>query len=1093
MANLKLRILSVNRTVQELDVHANLAVKVESGATYSVVDGGSGAVISDIVVKRVSDSLVLEQGGERLVVIQEYYSEQAFVDVGEGNLLTSSSPVAEGTNIVWEAGQAMGLQGVDLASAGGGLGKLLGAGLAAFASGLAGLDGGGSGDVEIFVAGGPVILGNDLVATFYEADGVTVLGTGNISSTGTLALNVGDYEGVVMVKVVSSSNAVDYIDETTGVGKDIGDFEYWSDGIQIVNGKAFLNVNILSTIAHMLAVQANGGLGEDNPMTLETVNETNTAVAEAFGIPQSEMHSRDLITTVDKDGAADPAANVYGQVLAMFSAMDSANGGDIQASVNSVVNGIDFREGAVKLAPGLVTDIGTAATLAATKVAPAIAADMAGRATAIAAKSDGVARVFADTQGPSVQVRLSDYGAEPGDQVTVTFLFNEVPTGFDADTVTVVGGTLGNITPVSNSDTRFQATLTVGSDAKTLKIKVDGTEITDASNNQGYVQSFGFKVVQPSSGGGAGDGGAGGGGAPADPNEPTFALKLFDANGDPVDGYSIDASVARVEFTVEFPAGVYDGSTIQLFMDQQSVASTGSDGISADATSYTFSWGADAGDVAVFGNFAALMGQGVTKPFHIVATPKDGSDAYTVDLAASVVLDTQAPNFPVIAAGYGGVGGTEIPSKWNSTNDTLTFNWTQAAALDAGGDVTVDWSLATVVGNAVTDKILLKSEQLAGTATSGSVSVAWSELSAETQQLINPDSSPKVFRLIGEVTDGAGNKTVSSLSKGITVDMIPFEVTADMLDLSNTTNTQLNGFVGGVLDPDSTNIAIKVGIVAGSFSYLTTDYAIAKFMVDGVQIGSDMTMKESTYRLAQGIGDVDAFIAQFPNGGSIDVEFYDNNGNKSDYVATGVHTFDVPAAPLPHVGADEVIVLDTTINRTISSVTGTQSGGVAVAADKTYAIYVVLDSNANEAAQSFNNLYIGATNALAGNLGGDDKIIFVTDDGQSINDGAGNVSDGQLHIVDGVWKGQTADGLELWRLSETGLYMSDTRTVTPIFLTQQAGFMAPPPAEYINAVTASTYTSTNATGGHVQILLNEGLDISSFYSVDNGNPILTLG
>lgn len=172
------------------------------------------------------------------------------------------------------------------------------------------------------VIGGPVVAGSGLTVNLYKADGTTLLGTGTLNETGQFSIDVGSYTGVVIARVVDANANPDYIDETTGQAVDLA-ANLMAVGIAS-GGTVTLNINPLTTVA---ALKAGA-----NP-TADTVNQTNTAVAQAFGL--SDLTGTSVVTTVNADGASNqtynPAdglsnAEKYGAVLAALSGMDQSGG-----------------------------------------------------------------------------------------------------------------------------------------------------------------------------------------------------------------------------------------------------------------------------------------------------------------------------------------------------------------------------------------------------------------------------------------------------------------------------------------------------------------------------------------------------------------------------------------------------------------------------------------------------------------------------------------------------------------------------------------------------------------------------------------------
>ena len=188
------------------------------------------------------------------------------------------------------------------------------------------------------IVGGPVLAGNDLKVIAYQADGVSVLGEGTVDATGKFNIDVGSYTGVVIAKVINQGTEADYLDEATGVGKDLN-AEIFSTGIiTSANSTLTLNLNAVTTIAYIKALESTVGA----PLDETTVNSTNTAIAQAFGL--SDLNTTVIITTNgttsfdSSDGLN--AGETYGTILAALSGADKNNAGKSQATIDNLVAGI---------------------------------------------------------------------------------------------------------------------------------------------------------------------------------------------------------------------------------------------------------------------------------------------------------------------------------------------------------------------------------------------------------------------------------------------------------------------------------------------------------------------------------------------------------------------------------------------------------------------------------------------------------------------------------------------------------------------------------------------------------------------------------
>jgi len=218
MSSLKLRISSANHAVKEIAISNKLVLAAEAGANYALIDAETNEIVSDdLILKKQDNSLIIEINNEAIVELEQFYVEQQVAfDVGiitaEGStLVTSATPVAEESHIVWQASdsdtEAGGMSSSDWMYLGGGL-----IGLAAIGTGIGVAVSNdnketASNSVTGSIVGGPVIDTNDLSVIIYQADGVTVLGEGSVTAKGQFTITVGSYTGVVIAKVVNQGAA----------------------------------------------------------------------------------------------------------------------------------------------------------------------------------------------------------------------------------------------------------------------------------------------------------------------------------------------------------------------------------------------------------------------------------------------------------------------------------------------------------------------------------------------------------------------------------------------------------------------------------------------------------------------------------------------------------------------------------------------------------------------------------------------------------------------------------------------------------------------------------------------------------------------
>ena len=196
--------------------------------------------------------------------------------------------------------------------------------------------------VQLNFVGGPALSSNDLKVEIYQADGKTLIGTGTLGADGSVTVSAGSYSGVVIVKLINSGSAADYLDEATGAGKDLS-AQLWSMGVISGNNSTLvLNVNVLTTLAYTKAQEALGGT-PDNPATLSAtqVTDTATAISNLFGV-DNILNTTVTATNGGSFDAADglSAGEKYGLLLAAFSGAEANAGATTQTILDTVAAGI---------------------------------------------------------------------------------------------------------------------------------------------------------------------------------------------------------------------------------------------------------------------------------------------------------------------------------------------------------------------------------------------------------------------------------------------------------------------------------------------------------------------------------------------------------------------------------------------------------------------------------------------------------------------------------------------------------------------------------------------------------------------------------
>ena len=380
-------------TVEWIPLEVPHRLAAEPGAAYALIDRAVYEAPATLVVRRQGEDLVLEVEGSEVVVLGGFFAvaDVAFFPTTDiaggagpfaGTPLTPDSPLLagypEGQQVVWSAEDDR-IARVDEpdpitpdSEDGGrsGSSPLLWGGLAAAGLGLAAAAGGGGGGgggssgsntggggtttppapvektLDGSVVAGPVIDGNGLSVTAFQANGTTQLGETRVTSDGSFAINIGTYTGVVIVRVTDADGGDDYLDEASLTDKDLNAN---LGAVRVVNASdttVLMNINPLTTLAASLALRE---AGSATP-TPAQVDQANAAIAGLFGL--SNLHSVAVIPV--NSGAYDSsdglsAGENYGAMLAAFSGATMDNGGDSQQTLDDVLAGLTLSGGTATL------------------------------------------------------------------------------------------------------------------------------------------------------------------------------------------------------------------------------------------------------------------------------------------------------------------------------------------------------------------------------------------------------------------------------------------------------------------------------------------------------------------------------------------------------------------------------------------------------------------------------------------------------------------------------------------------------------------------------------------------------------------------
>lgn len=258
------------------------------------------------------------------------------------------------------------------------------------------------------IVAGPVSGSNDLEVIVYKGDGVTILADHvPVNADGSFTANIGSYTGVVIAKLVNKGTGADFLDEATGLTKDIN-AALMSAGVALTPGAPItMNINPLTTIAAKKL--------SASPTAAEVAT-TNTAVAQAFGI--ADLNATITPTNSGGFNGADGVSSSerYGAVLAALSGMDKLNGGDMQATIDLLASKIVVNGVAASLDSSAYFALAAGAQTAATATnAPAgvtTALDSTLRINSALMAASGISNItaFAGSVPGSIEPTRFDYG-----------------------------------------------------------------------------------------------------------------------------------------------------------------------------------------------------------------------------------------------------------------------------------------------------------------------------------------------------------------------------------------------------------------------------------------------------------------------------------------------------------------------------------------------------------------------------------------------------------------------------------------------------------------------------------------------------------
>ena len=335
-----------------------------------------------------------------------------------------------------------------------------------------------------------------------DADGI---GVGSLSTNGgtirdlagnpgnLMLLSIGDTDGVL---VDTAGPSVSSINRTAAATSNSTSADYtvtFSEGVTGVDSSDFTVTSTgtaSGTIGSVTAV--NGGvytvtvtdITGDGTIRLD-LNASGTGIADAAGNAIGAGFTSGQTYTFDHTAPAAPT-------LTLATGSNTGTTSDaITADNTPTLSGTGEYGGTVRIYDG-ATLLGTTtisegdwsyttSTLADGEHSlTATAVDAAGNEGGASSALD----ITIDTTGPLATIAASASSLLSGATATLTFSFDEAPTGFDIADVTVTGGTLSAFTATGDPKV-FTAVFTPADTGTTASVDVTGAGIVDAADNEG--------------------------------------------------------------------------------------------------------------------------------------------------------------------------------------------------------------------------------------------------------------------------------------------------------------------------------------------------------------------------------------------------------------------------------------------------------------------------------------------------------------------------------------------------------------------------------------------------------------------------------
>ncbi|AHE48321.1 asx product [Aeromonas hydrophila 4AK4] len=276
--------------------------------------------------------------------------------------------------------------------------------------------------------------------------------------------------------VINAAEAGQQIPVTGRVG---GDVQVGDTVTLTVNGKTFTG-QVLADKTFSIKVPG-ADLVADGDKVIDASVTTTDAAGNSAKATGSEGYSVDtqgpsvLVDIVDSQIIAGETSDVT------FTFSEKVTGFDLSDLdvVGGTVTGLTTSDGGKTWSATFTPDANFTGTASVT-VKPESYTDLAGN------KGTGGSDTAAtDTQGPSVLVNIVDSQIIAGETSDVTFTFSEQVTGFDLSDLTVVGGTVSNLTSSDGGKT-WSATFTPDANfTGTASVTVKPESYTDLAGNKG--------------------------------------------------------------------------------------------------------------------------------------------------------------------------------------------------------------------------------------------------------------------------------------------------------------------------------------------------------------------------------------------------------------------------------------------------------------------------------------------------------------------------------------------------------------------------------------------------------------------------------